>query len=100
MRRKYNRLPYTLDNITFACRRCNNIKGSWFTEKQMLEIANRYFKKPAGVKLKVHIDNNKDWGCPYCGVIAWNGENKLRHLAKHEPAIAKMLKRNFILKAG
>ncbi len=41
--RKDNNLPYTLDNIALCCRRCNMIKGKWFSEKQMLEIAARYF---------------------------------------------------------
>lgn len=41
--RKDNDLPYTLDNIVLCCRRCNMIKGKWFSEKQMLEIAQRYF---------------------------------------------------------
>jgi len=47
--------------------------------------------------MKVHVNNNQDWKCPYCEAIAWFGENKLRHLAKHEQAIAKMLRKNFIL---
>ena len=47
--------------------------------------------------MKVHIKSDRDWTCPYCGAVAWGGENKLRHLAKHEPAIAKMLSKNFIL---
>lgn len=41
--RKNNDLPYMLDNIVLCCRRCNMIKGKWFSEKQMLEIASRYF---------------------------------------------------------
>ena len=36
-----------------------------------------------------------DWVCPYCQKVACNGENKLRHLAKHEPAIRRLLKDNF-----
>ncbi len=36
---------YTLDNIVPSCRKCNMIKGNWFTEKQMLEIAHRYLKR-------------------------------------------------------
>ena len=35
-----------------------------------------------------------DWECPYCHKIAYNGENKLRHLAKHEPAVSKLLRDN------
>ena len=41
--RKDNQVGYTIDNIVFACRKCNTIKGMWFTEKEMLEIAERYF---------------------------------------------------------
>ena len=43
--RKDNQLGYTLDNIVLCCRRCNLIKGAWLTEQQMLEIAERYFKR-------------------------------------------------------
>lgn len=39
-----------------------------------------------------------DWQCPYCNKVAQNGENKLRHLAKHEPAFRKMLRENFRLR--
>ncbi len=35
---------YTEDNMVLACRRCNIIKGNWFTEKQMLEIADFYLR--------------------------------------------------------
>ena len=42
--KKDNDGGYTLDNITFACKRCNTIKGFWFTEIEMIEIANKYFK--------------------------------------------------------
>ena len=38
-----NSKGYELDNITLCCNRCNMAKGSWFTEKQMLEIAHKYF---------------------------------------------------------
>lgn len=41
--RKDNAQGYRMDNLVLACRRCNIIKGEWFTEKQMLEIAQRYF---------------------------------------------------------
>ena len=41
--RKGNDRGYTLDNIVIACRKCNLVKGSWFTEIQMLEIAHKYF---------------------------------------------------------
>lgn len=40
-----NDKPYMMGNIVLACSRCNFVKGSWFTEQQMLEIANKYFKK-------------------------------------------------------
>ena len=42
--RKDNGKGYTLDNIVFCCNRCNMAKGSWFTEKEMLEIAEKYFR--------------------------------------------------------
>ena len=35
------------------------------------------------------------WECPYCHKVAYNGENKLQHLAKHEPAIRKLRRDNF-----
>ena len=40
--RRDNDKGYALDNIALSCVRCNMIKGSWFTEKQMLEIAEKY----------------------------------------------------------
>ncbi len=43
--RKDNNRGYELDNMCLACRRCNTIKNSYFTEKQMLEIADKYFKE-------------------------------------------------------
>ena len=43
---------------------------------------------------KNHVGN--DWTGAYCGEVAWEGENKLRHLAKHEPAIRKLIRRDFI----
>jgi hypothetical protein len=49
-------------------------------------------------KYEDRVISDRDWVCPYCGVIAYEGENKLRHLAKHEPAIAKMLRENFRLR--
>lgn len=42
--RKDNRKGYTIDNITLCCARCNVIKGSWFTCKQMLEIGEKYLR--------------------------------------------------------
>ncbi len=41
--RKDNNKGYTLSNVVLSCNRCNMAKGSWFTEKEMLEIAQRYF---------------------------------------------------------
>ena len=35
---------YGIDNICLACRRCNIIKGHWFTKEQMLEIAQKYLR--------------------------------------------------------
>lgn len=37
-------IGYTIDNIVLACRRCNIIKGHWFTKDQMLEIATKYLR--------------------------------------------------------
>jgi len=42
--RKDSKQGYSLENIVLCCRRCNMIKGNWFTEQQMLEIANKYLK--------------------------------------------------------
>jgi 5-methylcytosine-specific restriction endonuclease McrA len=42
--RKVPSKGYTLENIVFACRRCNLMKGDWLTESQTLEIADKYFK--------------------------------------------------------
>jgi len=41
--RKDNNKGYSLENIALCCNRCNMAKGSWFTEEQMLEIAQKYF---------------------------------------------------------
>ena len=41
--RRDNNKGYALENIVLSCNRCNLIKGSWFTEGQMLEIAHKYF---------------------------------------------------------
>jgi len=41
--RKENGKGYTLDNIILSCMRCNTTKGSWLSEKQMIEIAHKYF---------------------------------------------------------
>ena len=40
--RKDNNKGYFIDNIVLSCNKCNMIKGSWFTEGQMLEIAKKY----------------------------------------------------------
>lgn len=42
--RKDNTGPYSIYNIVVCCRKCNTIKGEWFSEKEMIEIANKYFK--------------------------------------------------------
>lgn len=36
--------PYKIGNIVLSCRRCNIIKGHWFTKDQMLEIATKYLR--------------------------------------------------------
>lgn len=41
--RKDSTRGYTPNNVVLSCRRCNMIKGDWFTEAQMLEIAQKYF---------------------------------------------------------
>lgn len=43
--RKDNGRGYSLDNMVLACNQCNITKGSWFSCKQMLEIAQKYLKK-------------------------------------------------------
>lgn len=40
--RKDTKLGYSLDNLVLACRKCNTIKGYWFTDSNMVEIANKY----------------------------------------------------------
>ena len=37
-----------------------------------------------------------DWKCPYCHKILFDGGNKLRHLAKHEPIIRRLMRKEFI----
>lgn len=37
-----NNKGYTEGNMVLCCRRCNIIKGSWFTREQMIEIAETY----------------------------------------------------------
>ena len=46
--------------------------------------------------MKPRFIDKRDWICPYCRVVAYNGENKLRHLSSHEPAIRKLIKKEFI----
>jgi len=41
--RKDNRRGYIKNNVAVACRRCNLMKGSWFTAEQTMEIARHYF---------------------------------------------------------
>lgn len=43
--RKDNSKGYFLTNIVLACHRCNTIKGDYFTEKEMLEIAKMLYKE-------------------------------------------------------
>ena len=42
--RKDNSVGYAIKNIVFSCRQCNTIKGAWFSEKEMVEIADKYLK--------------------------------------------------------
>lgn len=44
--RKDNARGYELGNLTLSCMRCNVMKGSWLTEKQMIDAAKRYFTEP------------------------------------------------------
>ena len=39
-----NDLGYTIENIGLACMRCNFIKSNILTEKEMIEIGQKYFK--------------------------------------------------------
>ena len=43
--RKDNKKGYFIGNIVLCCNRCNMIKGSWFTEQEMLEIASKYLSE-------------------------------------------------------
>jgi hypothetical protein len=43
--RRDNSRGYELDNIVLACYRCNDIKGCYFTEQEMLEIGKIIKKK-------------------------------------------------------
>ena len=40
--RRDNKLGYKVANIVLTCQRCNMMKGSWLTEKEMVEIAEKY----------------------------------------------------------
>ena len=40
--RKDNSRGYIQGNVVMACRRCNLMKGAWFTAEQALEIARQY----------------------------------------------------------
>lgn len=40
--RRDNAKGYIVDNVVIACRRCNLMKGNWFTAEQTLEIAKHY----------------------------------------------------------
>ncbi len=44
--RKNNAKPYEPGNLVLACMRCNIMKGSWLTEEQMIDAAQRYFVEP------------------------------------------------------
>lgn len=35
--RKNNNLPYSIENIVFACTWCNKVKGEILTEEEMLQ---------------------------------------------------------------
>ncbi len=39
-----NTQGYLVGNMVLSCRRCNIIKGSWFSFEEMLEIAEKYLK--------------------------------------------------------
>jgi 5-methylcytosine-specific restriction endonuclease McrA len=47
--RKNNEKGYSINNLALACRRCNNIKGDYFTYQEMLKIGkiiySRHIKK-------------------------------------------------------
>lgn len=44
--RKDNTRLYEVGNLVLACMRCNVMKGSWLTEEQMIDAAQRYFVEP------------------------------------------------------
>ena len=37
-----------------------------------------------------------DWVCPYCKKTLYDGGFKLRHLGKHEPIIARLIRKELI----
>ena len=51
--RKDNDVEYSIKNLALACRRCNFIKGSWFSYDEIIEIGKILQKKYT-------IDNKKD----------------------------------------
>lgn len=51
--RKNPNQGYSLQNIVLCCRRCNMIKGNWFTEQQMLEIANKYLRSSNHILIRL-----------------------------------------------
>ena len=42
--RRDNDRPYEMSNLVLACSRCNLMKGSWLTEEQMIDAAERYLR--------------------------------------------------------
>jgi len=46
--RKDNNKSYEMGNMVLSCQRCNIMKGSWLNEKQMLDMAQRYFRGNKG----------------------------------------------------
>lgn len=39
-----NEKPYMISNLALACRRCNAIKGDFFTSQEMKEIGKKYVR--------------------------------------------------------
>lgn len=50
--RKNNSLPYTIDNICFACHICNATKSNIFTYEEFCDIGQRYLKPKWQANLK------------------------------------------------
>lgn len=42
--RKYVELPYSIENICFACWTCNHLKSNYFNYDEFREIAQKYIK--------------------------------------------------------